>query len=74
MLHKEEDARQELSRVQQLLVGDPTNTNLLQVVLEVRAQLVHWSKASLSYMAQKAKDDWIVNGDKNTSFFHVVMR
>lgn len=66
--------RSELARVQQLLAVDHTNTQLVQLVKEVRDQLIHWSKAADSYMAQKAKDDWILSGDKNTAYFQIVMR
>lgn len=60
--------------MQDALATDHLNTGLQQQEQQLRDQLTYWSKAALSYMQQKAKGDWLCQGDRITTYFHAVMR
>lgn len=70
----EEETRQKLIDAQLLLASNPSNVELCQKVQQARDEMLYWSKAALSYMVQKSKEDWLLKGDRNTQYFHAVMR
>lgn len=74
VLKREETTRIRFAGLQQELSHRPSDMTRLEEVHQTRNQLIYWSKAAVMYMAQKAKEEWIIKGDKNTAYFHVVMR
>lgn len=73
VLNQEDETRIQLSNAQTRLAGDPSNSDLLQEVHSLRENLLHWSKAAMAYMSPKAKEKWILQGDENSAYCHVVM-
>lgn len=39
-----------------------------------REEFVHWNRAALSFISQKTKAEWLVQGDANTRYFHSVLK
>lgn len=74
VLNREETTQIRFAGLKQELSHRPSDMTRLEEVHQTRDQLIYWSKAAVMYMAQKAKEEWIIKGDKNTAYFHAVMR
>ncbi|KAL9236083.1 hypothetical protein vseg_010790 [Gypsophila vaccaria] len=59
---------------QTLLQNTPNDRILIQEELEAAAQFDKLSKARTSFLAQKAKTQWVKEGDSNTSYFHCYIK
>ncbi|XP_074283201.1 uncharacterized protein LOC141607750 [Silene latifolia] len=67
-------AESELAAVQVQIDSDPQNANLIQKELDITAKLKHFQPARISFLKQKAKTQWLEDGDSNTAYFHGVIR
>lgn len=74
ILRREEDTRKCLMDAQQQAALDPTNQELKEHVKVLREQVVFLGMKAISYMSQKAKEDWMLKWGHNTAYFHVVMQ
>ncbi|XP_062110644.1 uncharacterized protein LOC133822358 [Humulus lupulus] len=63
-----------LKDVQEQLQKDPFNDRLITQEQLAREQFLFCHKAYLSFLAQKAKVAWMVNGDENTHVFHASLK
>ncbi|XP_074266656.1 uncharacterized protein LOC141589935 [Silene latifolia] len=59
---------------QDQLTSDPMNADLCKAERECAQKLVNLTKAINSFLAQRAKENWVKNGDKNTAFFHASIK
>ncbi|XP_074297928.1 uncharacterized protein LOC141628730 [Silene latifolia] len=59
-----------LEHIQQELVGDSRNLELLQQEMDLAHNLKELIAARDSFLSQKAKVQWLIEEDLNTSFFH----
>ncbi|KAL9236155.1 hypothetical protein vseg_010856 [Gypsophila vaccaria] len=57
-----------------LLQITPDDRILIQEELEAATQFDKLSKAKTSFLAQKAKTQWVKEGDSNTSYFHCCVK
>lgn len=62
VLKKVDDLRDKLCRVQDLKAQDPHDTALVLEEGETRQEFLFWNKAAVSYMNQKTKESWILQG------------
>ncbi|KAK6120216.1 hypothetical protein DH2020_046122 [Rehmannia glutinosa] len=56
------------------LHADPLNSALCDSVKELKAKETFLAKAERSFLAQKAKCDFLNNSDRNTKFFHNIVK
>ncbi|XP_062119711.1 uncharacterized protein LOC133834174 [Humulus lupulus] len=63
-----------LKYLQEQLQKDPFNDRLITQEQLAREQFLYCHKAYLSFLAQKAKVVWMVNGDENTHIFHASLK
>ncbi|XP_074298901.1 uncharacterized protein LOC141629876 [Silene latifolia] len=59
-----------LEELQIQLQEDPTNQNLIAQEVAASTDVHYWSKARDSFLQQKAKSNWLADGDNNTALFH----
>ncbi|KAL9247609.1 hypothetical protein vseg_021024 [Gypsophila vaccaria] len=59
---------------QTLLQHQPADTALIKEEMEAAAQYDKLSAARNSFIAQKAKTQWVKEGDANTSYFHCCIK
>ncbi|KAK7273174.1 hypothetical protein RIF29_14222 [Crotalaria pallida] len=67
---KEADLRSRLDLVQQELASRPTDLILHQAEKDLAKEYAVVKKAALSFLQQKAKLNWLRDGDSNTQLFH----
>ncbi|XP_074271474.1 uncharacterized protein LOC141595408 [Silene latifolia] len=67
-------AESELAAVQVQINSDPQNAELIQKELDITAKLKQLQPARISLLKQKAKTQWLEDGDSNTAYFHGVIR
>ncbi|XP_074277442.1 uncharacterized protein LOC141601077 [Silene latifolia] len=63
-----------LKHFQDHLSKDPLNPDLCNAERECAQDLVNLTKARNSFLAQRAKENWVKNGDENTAFFHASIK
>ncbi|XP_074265885.1 uncharacterized protein LOC141588337 [Silene latifolia] len=63
-----------LEHIQKYLIDKPGNLELIQKEMEVAHELRELMKARDSFLAQKAKLQWSLEGDINIAFFHNVIK
>ncbi|XP_074315426.1 uncharacterized protein LOC141651622 [Silene latifolia] len=59
-----------LANIQQALVDNPVDVNLIQQELDLARDLKELTVARDSFLSQKAKVQWSIEGDLNTAYFH----
>ncbi|XP_074278418.1 uncharacterized protein LOC141602008 [Silene latifolia] len=59
-----------LANIQQALVDNPEDVNLIQQELDLVKDLKELTVARDSFLSQKAKIQWSIEGDLNTAYFH----
>ncbi|XP_074319503.1 uncharacterized protein LOC141656489 [Silene latifolia] len=59
-----------LEEIQEKLVDNPGDTDLIQQELDLSVELKGLINARDSFLTQKAKLQWSLEGDLNTSYFH----
>ncbi|XP_074288901.1 uncharacterized protein LOC141614046 [Silene latifolia] len=62
-------AIQNLESIQQQLIHDPTSSDLLSQEMELLANVRELTKARDSFLSQKAKTQWLEDGDKAICLF-----
>ncbi|XP_074277279.1 uncharacterized protein LOC141600921 [Silene latifolia] len=63
-----------LKHFQDQLSKDPLNSDLCNAERECAQDLVNLTKARNSFLAQRAKENWVKNRDENTAFFHASIK
>ncbi|XP_074288572.1 uncharacterized protein LOC141613726 [Silene latifolia] len=59
-----------LANIQQALVDNPGDLSLIQQELDLARDLKELTVARDSFLSQKAKVQWSIEGDLNTAYFH----
>ncbi|XP_074318563.1 uncharacterized protein LOC141655377 [Silene latifolia] len=59
-----------LANIQKALVDNPGDLDLIQQELDLASDLKELTVARDSFLSQKAKIQWSIEGDLNTAFFH----
>ncbi|XP_074306248.1 uncharacterized protein LOC141641489 [Silene latifolia] len=67
-------AEKELEAIQLQIESDPQNAELIQQEMEISDKLKDMQAARISYLKQKAKVQWLEEGDCNTAYFHGAIR
>ena len=67
-------AREELEKEQQQLEFNPIDCELQGWVMEMRQRAFNLSEAERSFYLQKEKCHYLANSDRNTKFFHTVVK
>ncbi|XP_074306147.1 uncharacterized protein LOC141641381 [Silene latifolia] len=63
-----------LTKIQQALVDNPEDLNLIQQELDLAKDLRELTVARDSFLSQKAKIQWSIEGDLNTAYFHQAIK
>ncbi|XP_074277269.1 uncharacterized protein LOC141600910 [Silene latifolia] len=63
-----------LQQIQKKLVESPRDLDLIQQEYDLANELKDLTLARDSFLSQKAKIQWSISGDLNTSYFHQVMK
>ncbi|XP_074288880.1 uncharacterized protein LOC141614026 [Silene latifolia] len=63
-----------LEKIQLQIEEDYDRTDLIAVELQALEEVKYWSKARDSFLQQKAKTQWISEGDSNTAYFHSAIK
>ncbi|XP_062076020.1 uncharacterized protein LOC133780135 [Humulus lupulus] len=63
-----------LKELQEQLQKVPLHDRLISQEQVIREQYMHYHKAYMSFLAQKAKASWMANGDENTHIFHASLK
>ncbi|XP_074297744.1 uncharacterized protein LOC141628511 [Silene latifolia] len=66
--------RGKLKHIQKELINKPGDADLIQQELQLAAELRELICARDSFLTQKAKIQWSIEGDLNTSYFHHVIK
>ncbi len=68
-----EEAKEDFKHHLDLLVSDPSNSHLIQLVAEKRKKATFLLDAEMSFYQQRAKCQFFLEADKCTKFFHSVV-
>ncbi|XP_062093615.1 uncharacterized protein LOC133799633 [Humulus lupulus] len=63
-----------LRELQEKLHKDPLNECLINQEQMAKENFLHYHKAYMMFLAQKAKVIWLANGDENTHIFHASLK
>ncbi|XP_074318678.1 uncharacterized protein LOC141655500 [Silene latifolia] len=67
-------ANHTLEEIQLQLQDNYDNPDLITLELQALDKVRFWTKARDSFLQQKAKTQWIDEGDRNTAYFHNVIK
>lgn len=74
VLEKADALRTQLAQLQDLKAQVPQDLHIAREEHDLRKDFVFWNRAALIYMNQKAKEQWVANGDGNTKYFHALLK
>ncbi|XP_074289023.1 uncharacterized protein LOC141614167 [Silene latifolia] len=63
-----------VEEMQEEITRDPNNMQLISEEYEATLKLQELAKAKESFLSQKAKHQWIKEGDTNSAFFHGILK
>lgn len=65
-----EELRKDLIQAQDEMSLHPTDAILSSKVQSIKDDFLTWSRATISLMNQRTKENWLLQGDANTKLFH----
>lgn len=63
-----------LETIQDLIAANPTNTKFIEQERLIWGEFIMWNKVAHFYVLQKPKATWLVQGDRNTAYFHASLK
>ncbi|XP_074283217.1 uncharacterized protein LOC141607766 [Silene latifolia] len=63
-----------LETIQLQLANDHDRPDLINLELQALKEVNYWNKARDSFLQQKAKTQWLKDGDSNTAYFHSAIK
>ncbi|GJY37591.1 RNA-directed DNA polymerase, eukaryota, reverse transcriptase zinc-binding domain protein [Tanacetum coccineum] len=74
LFEKVQELKQRFFEIQRELDGDPFNKNLKESLVQIGKEYTEATKDELKLLHQIARINWLKEGDKNSAFFHSILR